>query len=224
MSIAIKISLVEGLYIKDPQDSKLGRRIIEHSIDMIDEFGFENFTFRKLASTIESTEASVYRYFENKHMLLLYLVNWYWEYVSYLIHVNTMNVSDPKQKLKIVVKSFVVASNVNPIVEYVNESKLHNIVRSEGIKTYRTKGVDDENSKGFFKGYKKLATDVSDIISEVNPDFKYPYALATSLFEMSNDHIYFAKHLPTLTDINDGKNEERELEEMLNYFTSRLLS
>ena len=49
MSIAIKISLNEGLYLKEPQDSKLGRKIMQYSIEMIDEFGFEAFTFKKLA-------------------------------------------------------------------------------------------------------------------------------------------------------------------------------
>ncbi len=224
MSVEIKISLNEGLYLKEPQDSKLGRNIIQHSILLIDEFGFESFTFRKLAQEINSTEASIYRYFENKHLLLLFLVSWYWEWVSYLITINTMNVQDPKQKIKIIVHSLVFASRENPSVAYVNESKLHNIVISEGMKAYHTKAVDQENSKGFFSSYKKLATTVSKVISEVNPDFKYPYALASSLFEMSNDHVYFAKHLPKLTDISIKENDVDEVENMLNYFVEKLLA
>ncbi len=224
MSIGIKISLNEGLYIKEPQDSKLGRNIIKHSILMIDECGFESFNFKKLAQEINSTEASIYRYFENKHLLLLYLLNWYWEWVSYLISINTMNVEDPKKKLKIIVHSIVFASKENPGVEYVNESKLHNIVISEGMKAYHTKEVDEENSKGFFKSYKDLAKSVSNVINEINPKFKYPFVLATNLFEMSNNHIYFAKHLPKLTDISIQEDQVEEVEEMLNYFVERLLA
>jgi len=97
MSVAIKISLNEGLYIKEPQDSLLGRKIIKNSILLIDKFGFESFTFKKLADKINSTEASIYRYFENKHLLLLYLVNWYWEWVNYLININTLNIDDPRK-------------------------------------------------------------------------------------------------------------------------------
>ncbi|MFD1294885.1 TetR/AcrR family transcriptional regulator [Lutibacter holmesii] len=223
MSVAIKISLNKGLYLKEPQDSKLGRKMIKHSIMLIEKFGFEAFTFKKLAKEINSTEASIYRYFENKHLLLLFLVNWYWEWVSYLITLNTMNVTDPKLKLKIIIHSFVAAHKENPNVEYVNESKLHNIVISEGMKAYYTKEVDNENSKGFFKSYKELITSVSKVISEVNPDFKYPYALATNLFEMSNNSIYFAQHLPTLTDISIKENQVDEVEDMLLYFTSKLL-
>ena len=70
MSINIKIVLNEGLYVKEPQDSELGRKIIKHSILLIDKLGFESFTFKKLANEIQSTEASIYRYFENKHLLL----------------------------------------------------------------------------------------------------------------------------------------------------------
>lgn len=223
MSIEIKISLNKGLFLKEPQDSKLGRKIIKHSIIFIEKFGFETFTFKKLANEINSTEASIYRYFENKHLLLLFLVNWYWEWVSYLIAMNTMNVIDPKLKLKIIIHSFVAAHKENPNVEYVNESKLHNIVISEGMKAYHTKDVDDENSKGFFKSYKDLTTSVSQVISEVNPKFEYPYALATNLFEMSNNSIYFAQHLPSLTDITTKGNEVIEVENMLMYFTDKLL-
>ena len=224
MSIEIKISLNNGLYLKEPQDSKLGRNIVKHSILLIDKFGFESFTFKKLAEEINSTEASIYRYFENKHLLLLFLVNWYWEWVSYLIGINTINVEDPKKKLKIIIHSFVYASKENPSVTYVNESKLHRIVISEGNKTYHTKEVDNENSKGFFKSYKDLAESVSNVISEINPAFKYPFSLATNLFEMSNNHIFFAKHLPRLTDISVEKNEVDEVESMLNYFANKLLS
>ena len=191
---------------------------------LIDKLGFEAFTFKKLATEIGSTEASIYRYFENKHMLLLYLVSWYWEWVSYLIQFNTHNLKDPREKLRIVIHSFVWASKENPEVDYINESKLHDLVIAEGNKVYHTKAVDEENSKGFFLNYKNLALKVSEFIAEINPDFKYPYALATNLFEMSNNHIYFAKHLPRLTDVKVKGDKFDEVEVMLNYFADKLLS
>lgn len=223
MSVEIKISLNDGLYLKDPQDSELGRNIIKHSIILIEEIGIESFTFKKLSVRINSTEASIYRYFVNKHFLLLYLVNWYWEWVMYLIHVNTKNIDDAKTRLQIIIHSFVSASKENPMVGYVNENKLQKIVICDGLKVYHTKEVDDENSKGFFKSYKNLALTVSKVISEVNPNFKYPYALATNLFEMSNNHIFFAQHLPKLTDVSIKENETEEVESMLNYFVDKLL-
>ena len=218
------MSLNKGLYIKEPQYSKLGRNIIQNSILLIDEFGFEAFTFKKLAKKINSTEASIYRYFENKHLLLLFLVNWYWEWVSYLIHINTINIKDSRNKLRIIIHSFVSASKDNPSVDYVNESKLHNIVIAEGGKAYHTKDVDDENLKGFFSSYQNLANLVSSVISDVNPSFEYPFTLATNLFEMSNNQIYFAKHLPRLTDVSVKENDVQEVEKMLNYFLDKLLT
>ncbi len=224
MSIAIKISLNEGLYVRDPQDSVLGRNIIKHSILLICDIGFEGFNFKKLAQEINSTEASIYRYFENKHLLLIYLVSWYWEWVAYLIKINTLNIDDPRRKLEIIINSFVFAAVDNPVTEYVDESKLHSLIISEGTKAYHTKEVDDENSKGFFRNYKQLITMVAGVVLEINPYFKYPYAFATNLFEMSNNHIYFANHLPRLTDIQVSENKYADVETMLNYFADKLLA
>ncbi len=224
MSVEIKISVNKGLYLKEPQDTELGRKIIKNSIILFNKFGFESFNFKKLAQEINSTEASIYRYFENKHLLLLYLVNWYWEWVSYLITFNTMNILNPRIKLQIIIHSFVSAATDGNGLEYISESKLHYIVISEGIKAYHTKGVDKDNSKGFFLSYKNMVNKVSQVILEVDPNFRYPNALATNLYETANNHIYFAKHLPRLTDISKEANNAGEVEKMLNFFTDKLLA
>jgi len=223
MAIGIKIVLSECLYQRDPQETSLGKKIIKHSILLIDEIGLEAFNFKKLATHMESTEASVYRYFENKHMLLLYLVSWYWEWVNYLIDFNTMNIEDPVKRLKIIIKTLVSASKENPSIDYVNESVLHRIIISEGSKAYHIKQVDSENKEGFFINYKKLSEKVANVISEINPDFPYPHTLASNLFEMANNHIYFALHLPRLTDVKVENENFEEVEEMLRYFAFRLL-
>jgi AcrR family transcriptional regulator len=77
------------LFLKDPETTDLGKRIIENSIKLIDELGFDSFNFKKLASSIDSTEASIYRYFENKNKLLFYLISWYWSWVKYNIDYKT---------------------------------------------------------------------------------------------------------------------------------------
>jgi len=223
MAIGIKISLNKKLYLRDPQETSLGKKIIKQSILLIDEIGFEAFNFKKLSIQMESTEASVYRYFENKHLLLTYLVSWYWEWVSYLIDINTMNIEDPKKRLKIIIDTFVYASKDNPSIDYVNESILHRLIISEGTKAYHTKEIDKENTEGFFLNYKKLSAKVAGVIKEINSDFPYPNALASNLFEMANNHIYFALHLPSLTDVEVQNNNFDEVEEMLEYFAFTLL-
>ena len=223
MAIGIKIILNAGLYQRDPQETSLGQKIIKHSILLIDEIGFEAFNFKKLAIQMESTEASVYRYFDNKHMLLLYLVSWYWEWVSYLIDFNTMNIEDPKRRLKIIIQTLVYASKEYPAIDYVNESILHRIIISEGTKAYHTKAVDKENTEGLFLNYKTLSEKVATVITELNPKFPYPHTLASNLFEMANNHIYFAQHLPSLTDVHVKGENFDEVEQMLEYFAFNLL-
>jgi len=223
MAIGIKISLNEKLYLRDPQETALGKKIIKESILLIDEIGFEAFNFKKLAKAMSSTEASVYRYFENKHFLLIYLVSWYWEWVSYLIDINVMNISDAKRRLKIIIENLVYASKDNPSIDYVNESVLHRLIIAEGTKAYHTKSVDKENTDGFFINYKKLCAKVAGVISEIKPDFPYPHTLASNPFEMANNHIYFAQHLPKLTDVVVKNDDFGEVEQMLEYFAFSLL-
>ncbi|KAA3631172.1 MAG: TetR/AcrR family transcriptional regulator [Bacteroidetes bacterium] len=223
MSVGIKISLNDKLYLRDPQQTSLGQNIIRHSILLIDEIGFEDFNFKKLSLQMGSTEASVYRYFENKHLLLIYLVSWYWEWVSYLIDINTMNIEDPVRKLEKTIETVVYASKDNPSIDYVNESVLHRLIISEGTKAYHTKLVDKENRDGFFLNYKRLSEKVADVIIEVNPEFPYPHALASNMFEMANNHIYFALHLPRLTDVAVKDGNYDEVQKMLKYFAFSLL-
>lgn len=222
--IDIKFDLNKSMFNKDPQGTELGRKILEHSILMIDDIGFEAFTFKKLANKIGSAEKSIYRYFENKHFLLLFLTSWYWEWVHYLIYINLKNVTDPTKKLEIAISNLVKATSENPMNKYINENILHKVVIKEGGKTYHIKSVDEENRVGLFLSYKTLVKLLTDIIEEVNPNFKYSTSLASNLFEMSNNQIYFAEHLPKLTSIKHSNKQKDELIIMLSHFAKKLLS
>lgn len=225
MAVSIQIELNEALYLRDPQQTKLGKKLIQHSITLIDRIGFEKFTFKKLAEEIESTEASIYRYFENKHKLLVYLVSWYWEWVKFQIDFQTMNLEDPRLKLQKILSVIVESSKANPLIEHIDERVLHRIVVAESSKVYHTKDVDKENKEGYFHNYKALCATIAMVILEINPDFPYARTLASTLLEMANDNIYFAEHLPSLTDIRVG--DERDLSEvqaMLEFFALNLVT
>lgn len=224
MAITIQMKLNERLYLRDPQDTKLGRKIIQHSILLIDEIGFESFTFKKLADQISSTEASVYRYFENKHLLLVYLLCWYWEWMKFRIDYNTMNIEDPRRKLQIAISSVVDTTRRNTSIDFVDEDVLHRIVVAEATKAYHTKEVDKENQHGFFLTYKALAKKIAVIIKEVDPGYPYPRALASTLLEMANNHIYFALHLPSLTDVTVENGNLSQVEKLLEDFAFGLLN
>jgi AcrR family transcriptional regulator len=201
----ISIQVRQCIYLKDPASSDLGKRILQGSIDMIDDIGFEQFTFRKLAAQIGSTEASVYRYFESKHKLLLYLTSWYWGWLEYRLVFKLANVEPAEERLRRAVKLLTENIEEDGSIDYINEVKLNHIVIAESSKTYLTKDVDEENAEGVFAGYKKLVARVSEVIEEINPKFKYPHMLVSTVIEGSHQQRYFAEHLPKLTDIMEGE-------------------
>ena len=61
MKLAVQIKMTKSLYLRDPEQSELGRNIIQHSIQLIQKTGFESFKFNKLAESIGTTEAGIYR-------------------------------------------------------------------------------------------------------------------------------------------------------------------
>lgn len=222
--LAIELDVNEKLCLRNPQRTELGRKILKHSILLLDEIGFERFTFKKLAERIHSTEASVYRYFENKYLLLIYLVNWYWEWMKFCIDLKIINIKEPREKLRFALSTIVDTTKRNAKVDFINEDILHRIVVVEGIKAYHNKEVDEQNKDGFFVSYKTLSKKIADILLEINPDFPYPRALASNLLEMANNHIYFAQHLPRLTDVSTEKGDIlKQVEELLQFFAFQLI-
>jgi AcrR family transcriptional regulator len=221
--VSIHIRLNEALYLRDPQLTKLGRKIIEKGIILIDELGLEKFTFKKLAKEIDSTEASVYRYFENKHKLLIYLVSWYWEWIKFQIEYHSMNITDPLERLRIIIKVLVESAQTRSGIDFVNEEALHRIVIAEATKSYHTKDVDTENQAGLFWNFKSLCGLVSNCFADLNPNYPYPRALATTIIEMAQHHLFYAAHLPSLTDIKVSDEPKENLKAMLEFMTLKLL-
>lgn len=196
----IEICVNPSIYLKDPASSDLGKKIIQGSIELIYEIGFESFTFRKLAKAISSTEASVYRYFENKHKLLVYLTSWYWSWLEYRLVFAIANVENPIVRLEraIIIITKKVEEDGN--FGHINEIKLHEIVISESSKVYLTRGVGADDKLGSFAGYKRLVERISSIILEIKPDYKYPHMLVSTVIEGMHHQRFFAEHLPRLTD------------------------
>jgi len=192
-------------YLKNPESSELGKKIMLASIDMIDDLGFDNFTFRKLGKEIESTEASIYRYFENKHKLLIYLTNWYWSWLEYQLVFAVANITEPEERLHRAMDVITRKVDRDSNFLHIDEVKLQRIVIAESPKAYLTKDVDDENRDGLFLGYKRLVQHVCDIILELNPDFKYPNMLVSTVIEGALQQRFFSEHLPRLTNVVAGE-------------------
>ncbi|MFD2246284.1 TetR/AcrR family transcriptional regulator [Pontibacter ruber] len=202
---SIKINLNHKSYLRDPEQTELGRKIIKESIILIDELGFEQFTFKKLAGVIGSTEASVYRYFENKHKLLVYLVSWYWAWLYYAVTFRTNNLPDPRERLNHVIDVITSANADDPTTLHVSESTLHRIVIAESSKVYLTKEVDLDNKEGYFLEYKRLCRHIGQIILEINPNYPYPHSLSSTMVEAAHQQQFFAQHLPSLTEVQGAQ-------------------
>lgn len=218
MTTSIHISLNHKSYLREPESTELGRKIITESIILIDALGFEQFTFKKLAAEIGSTEASIYRYFENKHKLLVYLVSWYWAWVDYTVTFQTNNIADPRQRLLKALEVLTKAGqDDDPSVAYIDERILHRIVVAESSKVYHTKEVDAENKKGYFLEIKRLCRHLAQIVLDVNPAYPYPHALISTVMEAAHQQKYYARHLPSLTEIKDTQHSEEETVQFLKH-------
>lgn len=208
MSHRIALQLDEKLFIKDPTSSELGESILEHGILMLDELGYEAFTFRKLAERIGTTEASVYRYFRSKHRLLLYLTAWYWSWMEYRLHLATANVASPEERLRGALREVTQRIRQDESTPRIDEEALYRVVVAESSKAYLHADVDAENREGMFRSYKRLCRTVADLILEVNPAYPWPVALVSTVMESSHMQKYFAEHLPSLTEVTRGDADE----------------
>lgn len=217
----IKIRINDNIYVKDPDTSELGRSIIGGSIKMIDEVGFENYNFRKLASTIGATETAVYRYFENKHKLLLYLVSWYWGWVEYNLAFRLVNIKSPDERLKMAIG--ILTEKVDEKIDhpYINIKKLQEIIISESSKTFLTRDVDTENKNGVYDSMMQVFDRVSSIILEINPSYKYPHMLISTVVFGAFNQRFFSRHLPGLTDLRE---DEERIGEFYSEMTLKLVT
>lgn len=201
----LKISVPDKIFIKDPETSALGKRIVENSILLIDEIGFDNFNFKKLGVKISSNESSIYRYFENKHKLLLYLSSWYWAWLEYQLVIETFSISNTEEKLekaiRIVTKTVAEDSNFS----HINETILYRIIVNESSKSFLTKEVDNENKDGYFEIYKRLITRIEEMIIAVKPDFEFALSLASTVIEGGLHQHFLQEHFPSITNCKNGK-------------------
>ena len=208
MDFQLSFKVNEHIYLRDPESSELGKQIVKNAIDLIYELGFEHFTFKKLAAKMSTTEASIYRYFENKHRLLLYILNWYWSYMEFLVDFTIQNIQNPKEKLTKIINLFTKSLPESVGQLDYNKSFLNQIVLSESSKVYLIKEVKEINSFQVFKPYKDLCNKISEVMLSLNPSYTYSRSLSSTLIETAHSQQYFSKNLPRLTDVANQKEED----------------
>lgn len=188
--------------MRDPQSTLLGQKIIRESIAMIDSLGFEQFTFKKLAAEVNSTEPSIYRYFENKHRLLQYLASWYWSWLEYRIDLATTGLKSGEERLRAAIRVITEEKKIDPTFQNINEEQLHRIAVHEMEKTYLTKWVDEDNQAGLFLGLKSLTSKIAGLITELEPSHEFPQSLASIILRAAMGQMFFSQHLPSLSSID----------------------
>ena len=196
----LKISVPEKIYIKDPESSALGKRIVEHSILLINDIGFDAFTFKKLGALIGSNESSIYRYFESKHKLLLYLSSWYWAWIEYQLVFETHNISDNKEKLTKAIDVVCRTTKEDSNFSHINEVVLNNIIINENSKSFLTKEVDQENKDGYFVIYKRIVQRLRGIIIDAAPNYTFSSSLASTIIEGGLHQHFLKDHFASITD------------------------
>nr|WP_288834098.1 TetR/AcrR family transcriptional regulator [uncultured Flavobacterium sp.] len=199
----LKIKVNEKLYLKDPETSELGKKIIQQSILLIDEIGLESFTFKKLGEQIQSNESSIYRYFENKHKLVVYLSSWYWSWMEYRLVLATNNINNPVEKLTKAITVVTEKIKDDDNTKHINEAILNKIIIAEFNKALYTKEVDEDNKEGYFLVYKRIINQLATMIYDVNPDYPYSKSLASTIVEGSLHQHFLNEHLKTITDCSD---------------------
>jgi len=202
--LSLKIQVNDKIYVKDPETSSLGRKIIQESINLIYEIGFENFTFKKLGERIGSNESSIYRYFESKHKLLVYLSSWYWSWIEYKLVFETNNIENSMEKLIKAISIVTEKIEDDKNTEHINEAILNKIIIAEFTKTLYTKEIAEENKEDFFLIYKRINNRLVKMIEEVNPNYDFSKSLASSIVEGALHQHFLKDNLKTITNCNQN--------------------
>ena len=128
--------------------------------------------------------------------------------MEFLLAYKLENIIDKKESLKIIVQLLTHELAGSESHFDYNKRYLNQIVIAESSKTYLVKDVLEINKNHVFKPYKDLCARIAKVISEYNPNYKFPRSLSTTIIETSHHQQFFSVNLPKLTDVNSKKNSE----------------
>jgi AcrR family transcriptional regulator len=221
MPAQVHIKVSEDLCLRDPEETKLGRAIVEQGIEMLDTEGYDALTFKKLAARIKSTEASIYRYYKSKKQLLEYLVSWYWNWLEYEIDVKTTNLRDPEAKLDAIIDVLIKHDKTNAALAHIDLDRLYRIAITESARVYLTKQHDITREREIFHGYEQLCYHIAAVLKEINSDYPYLAPLASTLVSGVHKQIFIQGFTPAF---GKPKVSEKERKEIHRFAKSLVLS
>lgn len=211
----INFEMAECLSSKNPIGSEIGQEILRKSSQLIVRDGIDLFTFKKLAIEIGSTESTIYRYFENKHQLLLYLTSWYWNLLEVKLAFITSNLHNPVERMDIALHFLSAPINELSATSFLDENVLHQIVIRDSTKSINALGMTVKKNTEYLEAYINLVKRLSEIIHKVNSKYKFPSALAISLIETSHHQAHLQGILPGVSDLDvNPKNVYKFLQQL----------
>lgn len=204
------VSLVfdKGLYTKDPMSSAIGQEIIRQSVEMISATGLDQFTFKKLAQQLQSTESTVYRYFQNKHQLATYLASYHWSLMEWRIAFATANITNDQTRFENALRELCRWVVDDPESSYINEAKLQHMVITSGFNTFLPLELSKSEKQAYTSSYNHLIRRLSLIVQKSHRLIKHHDALASAIIESVHHQMYLQLHTPHLTDI---KSKDQQL-------------
>lgn len=201
MSVHIDIDISKNLSIKDPFSSELGKKIVLNGLSLINHYGFEDFNFKKLAVACSTTEASVYRYFNNKVQLLAFLTAYYWNWTEYLTEQYCSVAKSPKNKLSILV-NIICNNELDPgNINGISYTDLHQLITCEWQKLIYNKETKLIPANAAFEDYKRFKKMAAVILTDINKNIKEPQAIITTLIIAANTQLFFSKKFQSLSSI-----------------------
>jgi AcrR family transcriptional regulator len=223
MSTIIQIRISDALYLRDPEETALGRKIIGQGILLIDQLGFHDFTFKKLASEIKSTEASIYRYFKSKRQLLHYLIAWYWAWLEYRMQGTVSTLSNKQERVLSVIKILTESIIFDPRIPHIDERVLYRIIIKESDRSIFAEQAREGDQKIPLATFSALISFIARLLKEYAPNFQYPFALAHSLLITAQRQRYYSEYFPGVTELKEKKNEALELAKFLKLMVFSML-
>ena len=194
-----------ALSLRDPEQTALGRSMLVGGLELMNEVGLEAFTFRKLALRLGSTEASLYKYFPNKHRLLQYYFQLYWLWLRQLCGREVERSLDPNDALRRSVEAICGVWPRDLPELQLDPRALRLLVIEEGMKSYLHKNVDADNAKRLFAPYKALSAFLAERLTACRRGVPMPRSFATTVIEMAHSLPFAMEHLPSLTELSSRK-------------------
>ena len=194
-----------ALWLRDPETTDVGRRMLVGGLGLMNEIGLEACTFRKLADHVGSTEVTLYRYFPNKHRLLQFYFQLYWLWLRQLCGQQVERSDDSRAALQLSIDAIcgVWPRDLPPL--QLDPCALRELVIGEGMKSYLHKNVDADNAKRLFAPYKALSAFLAGRLKACRRDVPMPRSFATTIIEMSHSLPFAMEHLPSLTELSSRK-------------------